>query len=337
MMKVAILGASGIVGMQMLKCIEERNIDCELVLLASNKSKGKEVYFKNKKLIIEEVSKESFNGIDYVLGAVSSTLSKEYLPYIKESKAIFIDNSNAFRMNEDVPLVVPEINKDDIKLQKGIIANPNCSTIIACMAIYAINKISEIEKMIVSTYQAVSGAGIFGIKELEEEINDISKKQEIQKKDDATFPYQIASNLIPSIGNPLDNLYTSEEMKMQNEGRKIMHLPNLKVTCTCVRVPVIRSHSLSISLETKEKLSIDKIREAISKFDGVHLVDDLQNNKYPMPLDTTDKDFVEVGRIREDLVFENGISLWACGDQVRKGAATNAIQILEECIKQKIK
>lgn len=336
-MKVAILGASGIVGMQMLKCIEERNIDCELVLLASNKSKGKEVYFKNKKLIIEEVSKESFNGIDYVLGAVSSTLSKEYLPYIKESKAIFIDNSNAFRMNEDVPLVVPEINKDDIKLQKGIIANPNCSTIIACMAIYAINKISEIEKMIVSTYQAVSGAGIFGIKELEEEINDISKKQEIQKKDDATFPYQIASNLIPSIGNPLDNLYTSEEMKMQNEGRKIMHLPNLKVTCTCVRVPVIRSHSLSISLETKEKLSIDKIREAISKFDGVHLVDDLQNNKYPMPLDTTDKDFVEVGRIREDLVFENGISLWACGDQVRKGAATNAIQILEECIKQKIK
>ncbi|MBR3288621.1 MAG: aspartate-semialdehyde dehydrogenase [Lachnospiraceae bacterium] len=348
-MKVAILGATGAVGMQMIKCIEERKIDCELKLLASKKSAGKKVKVNiagnEKELTIEETTNDSFNGMDFVLGAVEAEFSKIYAPAIVKAGAVFIDNSSAFRMDKDVPLVVPEINGEDAKNNKGIIANPNCSTIITDMAIYGINKVSKIKSIVASTYQAVSGAGVGGMKALDEQVEYLAKNSDIPNhrisslmKDEGaegpkfesdSFKYQIAYNLIPCIGSFTDNDFTTEEMKMQNESRKIMHLPDLKVTCTCIRVPVMRSHSISVTLDLEKKLSVEEVKKALSNVKGVKLVDDQKNHLYPMPLNTTDKDIVEVGRIRQDLVFENGISLWCCGDQIRKGAATNAVQILE--------
>ena len=348
-MKVAILGATGAVGMQMIKCIEERKIDCELKLLASKKSAGKKVKVNiagnEKELIIEETTNDSFNGMDFVLGAVEAEYSKVYAEAIVKAGAVFIDNSSAFRMDKDVPLVVPEINGEDAKNNKGIIANPNCSTIITDMAIYGINKVSKIKSIVASTYQAVSGAGVGGMKALDEQVEYLAKNSDIPNhrisshmKDEGaegpkfesdSFKYQIAYNLIPCIGSFTENDFTTEEMKMQNESRKIMHLPDLKVTCTCIRVPVMRSHSISVTLDLEKKLTVEEVKKALSNVKGVKLVDDQKNHLYPMPLNTTDKDIVEVGRIRQDLVFENGITLWCCGDQIRKGAATNAVQILE--------
>ena len=313
-MKLGILGATGAVGMQMIKCLEERNIDCELKLFASKKSAGKNVKVKicgnEKDIVIEEATENSFAGLDFVLGAVESGFARIFAPHIVKAGAIFIDNSNAFRMENDVPLVVPEINANDAKNNKGIISNPNCSTIITDMAIYSINKISKIKSIIASTYQAVSGAGVYGMLALDEQINYISKHDKLTN-------------------HKIDNNFTTEEMKMQNETRKIMHLPDLKVTCTCVRVPVMRSHSISVTLDLEKKLSVSEVKSILKDAKGVKLVDDKENSLYPMPLNTTDLDIVEVGRIREDLVFDNGISLFCCGDQIRKGAASNAVQILE--------
>lgn len=340
-MKLAILGATGAVGSQMIKCIEERNIDVDLTLLGSKKSAGKEIEVKicntKKSFKVEEATNESFKNCDFVLGAVEADLAKQFAPSIVASKAIFIDNSSAFRMDKETPLVIPEINPEDVKWNKGIISNPNCSTIITDMAIYAINKVSKIKRMVTATYQAVSGAGVKGMEDLEEQTKYIAltspENSVIKNLQLKSFKYQIAHNAIPCIGSPLDNGYTTEEMKMQNESRKILHLPDLKVTCTCVRVPVMRSHSIAVSMELEKKLSVEEIKNILEKTEGVKLVDDLANHKYPMPLNTTDKDIVEVGRIREDLIFDNGISLWCCGDQIRKGAATNAVQILELMIK----
>lgn len=353
-MKVAILGATGAVGVQMIKCIEERKINCELKLLASKKSAGKKVKVnvagKAQELTIEETTNDSFNGMDFVLGAVEAEFSKLYAPAIVKAGAVFIDNSSAFRMDPEVPLVVSEINGEDAKNNKGIIANPNCSTIITDMAVYGINKVSKIKSMIASTYQAVSGAGVGGMKALDEQVEYLAKHSEIPNHritklmgdteqgdspefESNAFKYQIAYNLIPCIGSFTENDFTTEEMKMQNESRKIMHLPDLKVTCTCIRVPVMRSHSISVTLDLEKKLTVDEVKKALSNVNGVKLVDDKKNHLYPMPLNTTDKDIVEVGRIRQDLVFENGITLWCCGDQIRKGAATNAVQILEIFLK----
>lgn len=353
-MKVAILGATGAVGVQMIKCIEERKINCELKLLASKKSAGKKVKVniagKAQELTIEETTNDSFNGMDFVLGAVEAEFSKIYAPAIVKAGAVFIDNSSAFRMDPEVPLVVPEINGEDARNNKGIIANPNCSTIITDMAVYGINKVSKIKSMIASTYQAVSGAGVGGMKALDEQVEYLAKNSDIPNHritklmgdieqgaslefESDAFKYQIAYNLIPCIGSFTENDFTTEEMKMQNESRKIMHLPDLKVTCTCIRVPVMRSHSISVTLDLEKKLTVDEVKKALSNVNGVKLVDDQKNHLYPMPLNTTDKDIVEVGRIRQDLVFENGITLWCCGDQIRKGAATNAVQILEIFLK----
>ena len=328
-MNIGILGATGAVGKQMIECLEERKITINgLKLFSSDRNAGREIKFNNKVILTEKVKEGSFKGLDVVLGAVDNDLAKFYAKDIINSGAIFIDNSSAFRMDEKVPLVIPEINRDDIKKHRGIIANPNCSTIITLMAIWPINLISEIESMIASTYQAVSGAGINGINELIEETNLINKNKKTEIRPNV-FKHQIAYNLIPSIGIATSNLYTTEEMKMQNESRKIMHLPNLSVSCTCVRVPVVRSHSISVTVITKEKINIEKVKNSIAKFDGVKLLDDLENDVYPMPINTTNKDIVEVGRIREDLVFKNGISLFCSGDQIRKGAASNAVDILE--------
>ena len=324
---VAILGATGAVGREMLKILEERKFPINtLKPLASARSAGKKLPFCGGEVVVEEATEQSFEGMDIVLGAAEADLAKQMAPAIVKSGAVFVDNSSAFRLCDDVPLVVPEINPEDVKNHHGIISNPNCSTIITMTAVAALNRISPIKTMVASTYQAVSGAGANGLAELEKQARDYAAGEPMVA---STFPYQIAFNLIPQIGGDSGNGYTSEEMKMQNEGRKILHQPDLKVTCTCVRVPVLRSHSISATLVTERKISVEEARAAIAVAPGCRLVDDLDAKQYPMPLDTSDQDIVFVGRIRDDLTNENGLSIWCCGDQVRKGAATNTVQIAE--------
>ena len=328
---VAILGATGAVGREMMKILEERNFPVgKLIPLASARSAGKTVKFKGEDVTIQLACNEAFEGVDIVLGAAENDIAKQFAPAIVKAGAVFVDNSSAFRLNPDVPLVVPEINPEDAKKHKGIISNPNCSTIITLTAVNALNQISPIRAMTASTYQAVSGAGAKGPIELQEEVEALSKGESYDPK---IFQYQIAYNLIPQIGSEQCDGYTSEEMKLQNEGRKIMHLPELKVTCTCVRVPVVRSHSISVSCHFDKPVTVEEVRNVIAKAPGCKLVDDLANKVYPMPLETSGQDIVYVGRIRPDLTDDCGISLWCCGDQVRKGAATNCIQIAELLVK----
>lgn len=323
---VAILGATGAVGQEMLKVLEEYDIPVKKLLpLASARSAGGTVSFKGREIRIEEATDASFEGMDYVLGAVKNGMSRRFAPAIVKSGAVYIDNSSAFRLDGDVPLVVPEINGDDAFLNRGVIANPNCSSTITLMAVAGIAKLSPIRSMVACTYQAVSGAGQEGLKELENQMTELAAGRKAEHR---VFPTQIALNVIPFIGDELDNLYTDEEMKMQNEGRKILHLPELKVTCTCVRVPVMRSHSISVTLRTERKVSIEEARAAVAAFTGCRLIEDYQGRNYPTPLDTSDQDLVWVGRIRDDLTDENGLTLWCCGDQIRKGAASNCVQIL---------
>ena len=324
---VAVLGATGAVGQEMIRILEERNFPVgKLVPLASARSAGKTLKFRGEDVTIEEACDSAFAGVDIVLGAAENDIAKKFAPAIVAAGAVFVDNSSAFRLDPKVPLVVPEINPEDVKWHSGIISNPNCSTIITATAVNALNSIAPIKTMTASTYQAVSGAGAGGPIELMGEVEALSKGETYEPK---IFPYQIAFNLIPQIGGESFEGYTSEEMKLQNEGRKIMHLPELKVSCTCVRVPVVRSHSISVSLHFDVPVTVEQAREAIAKAPGCKLVDDLPNKIYPMPLDTSDQDIVFVGRIRPDLTDPNGICLWCCGDQVRKGAATNTIQIAE--------
>lgn len=324
---VAVLGATGAVGQEMMKILAERNFPVgKLIPLASARSAGKTVTFKGEEVTIQEARDDAFEGVDIVLGAAENDIAKRFAPAIVKTGAVFVDNSSAFRLDENVPLVVPEINPQDVKNHHGIISNPNCSTIITVTAVNALNAISPIRTMTASTYQAVSGAGAGGPVELMGEVEALLKGESYQPK---VFSHQIAFNLIPQIGGEQFEGYTSEEMKMQNEGRKIMHLPELKVSCTCVRVPVVRSHSISVSLHFDRPVTVAQAREAIANAPGCRLVDDLGSKQYPMPLDTSDQDIVFVGRIRPDLTDPNGLCLWCCGDQVRKGAATNAIQIAE--------
>ena len=328
---VAVLGTTGAVGQEMIKILEERNFPVgKLVPLASARSAGKKLQFKGEEVTIQEACDSAFEGVDIVLGAAENDIAKKFAPAIVKAGAVFVDNSSAFRLNPDVPLVVPEINPEDVKNHKGIISNPNCSTIITCTAVNALNAISPIKSMIVSSYQAVSGAGAGGPIEL---MNEVEALREGKTYEPKVFSHQIAYNLIPQIGGEQVDGYTSEEMKLQNEGRKIMHLPELKVSMTCVRVPVVRSHSISVQMRFDQHISVEQVRETIAKAPGCKLVDDLSKKMYPMPLDTSDQDIVFVGRIRPDLTDDNGICLWCCGDQVRKGAATNAIQIAELLVK----
>ena len=305
--RVAILGATGVVGTQMRQCLEERNFPVsELVPLASAKSAGKKVTFKGEEVEVKEAKPEAFDGVDIVLGAAGDGIAK-------------------------APLVVPEINPEDIQNHpRNIIANPNCATIIGLVPTYPLHKAAGLKRMIVSTYQAASGAGMPGLTELTRELKVLAEGGEVG--DTSPFAYQLAMNLIPQIGSFKDEGYTSEEWKMQNEGRKIIHLPEVRVNCTCVRVPIMRSHSESITLEFENPLSPDEAREILSTAPGVKVVDDPANLRYPMPLDTSDQDLVFVGRIRRDLSAAdgvNGLTFFCCGDQIRKGAATNAVQIAE--------
>ncbi len=329
---VAILGATGEVGREMMNVLAEKNFPIKtLKLLASPRSAGKTIMFRGEPLTVEAATESSFAGMDIVLGATSADLARSLAPAIKAAGAVFVDNSSAFRGCADVPLIIPEINGEDAKGHNGIISNPNCSTIITLMAVKGINKLSKIRAMVASTYQAVSGAGAGGPIELAEQTKALSEGASVECK---VFPYQIAQNLIPQIGSFLDDGYTTEEMKMQNEGRKILHSDDLRVSCTCVRVPVVRSHSISVSVYTEKPLTVEEVKAQIAKEDGCRLVDDPANKVYPMPLDTSNQNIVFVGRIRPDIAFENGIALWCCGDQVRKGAATNAVQIAELLIEK---
>ena len=325
--RVGILGATGAVGREMMKILEERKFPvAELRPIASERSAGTKLPFNGGEVEVVAASDSAFEGLDLVLGAAENDIAKQFAPAIVKAGAVFVDNSSAFRLDKDVPLVIPEINPEDVKWHKGIISNPNCTTIVSLVAINALNQISPIESIVASSYQAVSGAGAGGPIELMAEVEALAKGESYQPK---VFQYQIAYNVIPQIGGEAFEGYTSEEMKMQNEGRKILHLPDLKVSCTCVRVPVVRSHSVSIVVRTKEKISVEQARAAIAQAAGCRLVDDLGSKRYPMPLDTSDQDLVFVGRIRDDLTSDNGLNVWCCGDQVRKGAATNTVQIAE--------
>ena len=330
---VAILGATGAVGTQMLECLDEQEFPiAKLKLLASARSAGKMVRFRGEDLVIEEARPEAFEGCDIVLGAADDAIAKQLLPAAVEAGATVVDNSHAFRMDPEVPLVIPEINAADVAWHHGIIANPNCATIIALVPTWPLHQLAGVKRMIVSTYQAASGAGAPGMAELEQQIHAMGTGEPMAEP--RAFAAQLANNLIPQIGGFDDEGYTSEEMKLQNEGRKIMHLPELAVCCTCVRVPVLRSHSESVTLEFERDITLDEAREALAAAPGVKLVDDRAaenaHDRYPMPLDTSDQDLVWVGRLRRDISNPNaarGITFWCVGDQIRKGAATNAVQI----------
>ncbi len=324
---IAILGATGAVGQTMIKVLEEREFPIdEIRLLASPRSAGKELEYMGVKYKVEPVSPEAFEGIDIALFSAGGSRSKEWAPIAVEKGAVVIDNSSAWRMDENVPLVVPEVNPEDVKWHKGIIANPNCSTIQMVVALNPIHKAKKIKRVIVSTYQAVSGAGAKAIKDLEEETKAYFEGKYYYPE---ALPQHIAFNVIPHIDVFLDNDYTKEEMKMVNETRKIMHAPDIKVSPTCVRVPVFYGHSESIVIETEESITPEEAREILKEAPGIILEDDPHNNLYPMPIEAAGKDEVFVGRIRKDFSFDNGLAMWVVADNLRKGAATNAVQIAE--------
>ena len=334
---VAILGATGAVGGEFLKLIEERNFPFnELRLLASKRSAGTEIELMGQTYVVEEATKDSFKGIDIALFAGGS-ISKEFAPYAVEAGAVVIDNSSTFRMDPEVPLVVPEVNPEAILKHKGIIANPNCSTIIMVMALKPLYDLARIKRVVVSTYQAVSGAGKEGIDELTDQVKDYSEGKEMVAKilPSASLAkhYPIAFNLIPQIDVFLDNLYTKEEMKMVNETKKIMEDYDMRITATTVRVPVYRSHSESVNIEFEHDLELADMIKAIEAFPGVQMLDNPAEQEYPMPLYTSDKDDCFIGRLRRDESNPNTFNLWVVGDQIRKGAALNTLQIAETMIK----
>ena len=332
----AIVGATGAVGQEFLKLIEERNFPFgELKLLASSRSAGKKINFMGRDYTVEETTENSFDGVKFALFA-GGAASKLFAPAAVKAGAVVIDNSSNFRMDPNVPLVVPEVNPQAIRRHKGIIANPNCSTIIMVMALKPLYNLSPIKRVVVSTYQAVSGAGREGMDELKTQLEALARGEEITAK---VLPvakldkhYQIASNLLPQIDVFMDNRYTKEEMKMVDETRKIMEDDNLRVTATTIRVPVYRSHAESVNVEFADEVSVDDARKALENFPGVIVRDNPDEMIYPQPLETSGKDDVEVGRLRKDFSIEYGLNLWVCGDQIRKGAALNALQIAERMI-----
>jgi aspartate-semialdehyde dehydrogenase len=326
MPNIAIVGATGAVGQEFLKILNERYFPInELRLLATKRSSGKRVMWQDRELEVQETTHESFKGIDIALFAGGSG-STEYARSAVESGAVVIDNSSAFRLDPEVPLVVPEVNPEDVKWHKGIIANPNCSTIIMAVALKPIFDLAGIRRIVVSTYQAVSGAGREGIEELGAQVRAWSQGEDLTS---SVFPYQIAFNVIPRIDVFQEGDYTKEEWKMVKETQKIFHVPNMAITATTVRVPVFRSHSESINVETDRLVSVSEIREALSKAAGVIVEDAPVNDRYPMPWFSSDQDEVYVGRLRKDFSIAQGFNLWVVGDQIRKGAATNAVQIAE--------
>ncbi len=329
---VAVVGVTGAVGEEMLKVLEERSFPVKtLRALASERSEGKLVEFAGEKLKVERLTSSSFEGIEIALFSAGASVSREFSPIAAKKGAVVVDNSSAFRMDKDVPLVVPEVNPHALRFHKGIIANPNCSTIQLVVVINPIHQRAKIKRLVISTYQAVSGTGREAIKELREQSEQHLANRKITKE---VYPHQIAFNLLPHIGSFLPDGYTEEEMKLVNETKKIMEDDSIAVTATCVRVPVFNSHSEAVTMETEEKIGVEEIREILSQTSGVILQDDPGNNLYPLPIKTSGRDEVFVGRIREDTSCERGINLWIVADNLRKGAALNAVQIAELLIEQ---
>ena len=325
--RLAIVGATGAVGKEFLRVLERRNFPVDsLRLLASSRSAGSSLEFRGEMIPVEALTENSFSDVDIALFSAGSGISREFAPHAVRAGAVVVDNSSAFRMDPTVPLVVPEINPEDAKTHCGIIANPNCSTLIALMALYPLHREFKLLRVIASTYQAVSGSGARGIEELHKQVTSLVAGEVITPE---LYPHQIAFNLLPHVDAFLEDGSTREEMKFQNEGRRIMHLPDFVASVTCVRVPVYRAHSIAVHAEFETSIDLARAREVLSKAPGIDLVDDPAASIYPMPLHVAGKDNCEVGRLRRDAAFENGIAFWVCGDQLLKGAALNAVQIAE--------
>ena len=328
---VAIVGATGAVGIEMIKTLEKRNFPVgKLTLLASARSAGKKLKFRKENITVQELTGDSFGGIDIALFSAGGSISKEFAPLAAKSGCVVIDNSSAFRMDATVPLVIPEINAADIALHQGIIANPNCTTAVTLMALYPLHRAFEVTRIFASSYQAVSGTGAKAIEELERQVSETVAGKPVTKQ---VYPHQIAFNVIPQVDSFLPTGYTKEEMKMENEGRKIMHHPQFRASVTCVRVPVYRAHSVAVSAEFARPVSVEAARAVLQKAPGLDVVDSPEKNEYPLPLYAAEKYNCQVGRIRRDCALDNGLCFWVSGDQLLKGAALNAVQIAEELLK----
>jgi aspartate-semialdehyde dehydrogenase len=328
---VAVAGATGAVGVEMIKTLEKRNFPVgKLTLLASARSAGKKLKFRGQEIEIKELRKDSFDGIDIALFSAGGAISKEFAPIAARTGCVVVDNSSAFRMDDTVPLVIPEINAADVRQHKGIIANPNCTTAITLMALYPLHQAFGVRRIFASSYQAVSGTGAKAIEELERQVGQVVEGKPVTKE---VYPHQIAFNVLPHVDSFLPSGYTKEEMKMENEGRKIMHHPNFRASVTCVRVPVYRAHSVAVSAEFERPVDPDAAREVLLRAPGLDVVDNPEKKEYPLPLYVAEKYNCQVGRIRLDCALDNGLCFWVAGDQLLKGAALNAVQIAEELLK----
>ena len=329
---VAVVGATGAVGIEMIKTLEQRAFPVrKLTLLASVRSVGKPLTFRGQTITVQELKKDSFQGIDLALFSAGGSISKEYAPLAARNGCVVVDNSSAFRMDERVPLVVPEINGADVNGHQGIIANPNCTTAITLMALYPLHAAFFCQRIFASSYQAVSGTGAKAIAELERQVRQVVQGQPVTRE---VYPHQIAFNVLPHVDAFLANGYTKEEMKMENEGRKIMHHPTFKASVTCVRVPVYRAHSVAVSAEFQKPVTVESALEVLRAAPGLDVIDQPAKAEYPLPLYQAEKYNCAVGRLRKDCALDNGICFWVSGDQLLKGAALNAVQIAEELLKQ---
>ncbi len=319
---VAVVGATGAVGLEMIRTLEKRQLPVgKLTLLASARSAGKKLEFRGEQVAVKELTKESFAGVDLALFSAGGGISKEFAPLAARTGCVVIDNSSAFRMDEMVPLVVPEINAGDVKKHRGIIANPNCTTAITLMALYPLHQVFQVKRIFASSYQAVSGSGAKAIEELGRQVREAANGKPVTPE---VYPHPIAFNVLPHVDAFLPSGYTKEEMKMENEGRKIMHHPSFRASVTCVRVPVYRAHSVAVSAEFEKPITPEAAREVLRKAPGLEVVDNPDNQEYPLPLQVAGKDNCEVGRLRKDCALDNGLCFWVVGDQLLKGAALNA-------------
>lgn len=324
---VAVVGATGAVGIEMLKTLAKRRFPLSKVtLLASARSAGRKLTFAGEELVVRELTKDSFAGVEVALFSAGAAISREFAPLAVKSGCVVVDNSSAFRLDETVPLVIPEINAGDVKTHRGIIANPNCTTAVTLMALYPLHQAFGVTRIFASSYQAVSGTGAQAIEELKRQVNEVAQGKPVTKE---VYPHPIAFNVLPHVDSFLPSGYTKEEMKMENEGRKIMHHPSFRASVTCVRVPVYRAHSVAVSAEFERPVDTDAAREVLLKAPGLDVVDDPENKQYPQPLTAAEKDNCQVGRLRKDCAFDNGLCFWVAGDQLLKGAALNAVQIAE--------
>ncbi len=324
---IAVVGATGAVGAELLRVLQRRTFPvASLRAFGSSRSAGKSIQFRDESIVVEQLTKSSFGGVDIAFFSAGGEISRKFVPLARETGAVVIDNSSVFRMEPDVPLVIPEINGQDVHQHHGLIANPNCTTAVALMAIYPLHNVFGVRRVFAASYQAVSGSGSRAIAELKEQVEAAAQQRLLTPQ---VYPHPIAFNVLPHVDAFLETGYTKEEMKMQNEGRKIMHLPEFRASLTCVRVPVYRAHSVAVSAEFERKVSVEQAREVLANAPGLEVVDEPRNNRYPTPLDVAGKDNCQVGRVRLDCVFENGLSFWVSGDQLLKGAALNAVQIAE--------